>query len=320
MLGLIGQIGVGNEGPGHGHGVRVPPVKDLLSLIRRHNAAHRHHREVGGLFDGGGIVGDEPVGLIGRGVDDGGRPGVGVHRRADVDHVHIGPGHLDELHRIGQAVAPLDVLGGADGEHDDHVRPHRLPDPGQHLQREAAAVADRAAVLVLPGVGAGREKLVQQPAVPRLNVDNIKSGQLGHGRRLGVAVQRVGHKLAVHGLDGLAILAEIVYRPDRIWARNIFRVGHAARVVQLHRDRRTVFMDGPDHLGQRRQHAGVVQHRVPVGGHSVPAVHRRIPDAHHRRPAPGLFRKGADGVVSVVAVAVQIAGLDGGGKQPVLQP
>ena len=80
-----------------------------------------------------------------------------------------------EPFRARQALVP--VLVGDHAEADDEVGADRGADRVQHLEGEAQAVVEAAAVVVGPPVGRGRPEPVEQVAVG-LELDAIEAGRL----------------------------------------------------------------------------------------------------------------------------------------------
>ena len=182
--------------------------------------------------------------------------------------------------------------------HADAVRTHHAVRGIDHLEEEARAVGDRAAVGVGAVVHAVAQKLVDQVAVRPVHEDGIEAGGLGVHRGLAedfhnagnlVGAQRTRHRvtlLAFRRLDGVALRRLV---RGRNGLRPMVEIGmrRATRMPELHRDATARGVHGVGHAppaGDVRWavEAGFLAERARVARH-----HRRLgKDDTGRRPLP----------------------------------
>jgi hypothetical protein len=192
-------------------------------------------------------------------------------RHAAARHVEELAAALFQLGGKGEALrqvpAALDPVGGRDAHAHHHLRRYRRADRIEHLQREAHAVLERAAVVVGALVGQRRQELVQQIAMGAVDLDRVQAQRIGAARG--------GHEAFLHALQaggiqrqrhGLALRMRHVRRGDGLPAalairRDVgaalprhFAGGLAAGVAELDRDLdRRVLAHGVDDRLQRRR-------------------------------------------------------------------
>ena len=153
-------------------------------------------------------------------------------RAVDRDHVgerrvglDVAADHVEEVDLAArhEAAADLEAFGarealvpGLVGDHadaDDEVRADRGADRGQHLEGEAQAVVQAAALGVGPPVGRGRPEAVEQVAVG-LDLDAIEAGRLHALRGRGV-VPDDAREVPVLGLLGERAMRRLAHRRGR---------------------------------------------------------------------------------------------------------
>ena len=178
----LGQVRVGNEGPSKGDQVRQPGLYQPCAAL-------------GGVAPGV----DDPAA-------EGGAHGLAkcVGEVGGVVPIGFGNGHIGDARRfqhfdrfdIGKVrvffhQADVDpVLVGATEQrrkaHAQALRPHHLAHRFDNLAQQAQAIVQRAAVLILTEVGMGRDELVNEVAVGRVNFHAVEPGVQGIARSLGV--------------------------------------------------------------------------------------------------------------------------------------
>ena len=176
--------------------------------------------------------------------------------------------------RQSRGIVLLFPLGPA--QDDREIRAHRRPHRGDDFHRKAAAVFQRAAVLVLALVGALPEKLVDQVTVGAVNFHRIEAQAPGIRRTLRESLHHVGDILPAH--DVAVDLARHVHARGRIAIDLPLRRGagaaHAAAVPQLGRYFAALGVHRGHHLGPTRQALLTVEVRyigVAAGGDMIDA-------------------------------------------------
>ena len=117
-----------------------------------------------------------------------------VGARGGVDQIYIGLDHLRDADALVDVVAAFGEFGGAHAELDREKRTDRLADRFQHLDGQAAAVFEGAAVLVGAVVEERGEELVDEPAVAAVDHEHLKTGSLRKARHMSVG----GNDLSDH--------------------------------------------------------------------------------------------------------------------------
>ena len=174
--GLLGPVGVRQQGPAHADEIRLAAGEDLLGIIRLGDGAGGEHRDADFLLDGLG------------------RPDVvaarELHGRDLVDHLVV----VAAADVNGRAAQLLQALGIIDGILDGHaarlvIRAAQAHDDGEvlahvllaaleNLLQEAEAVLPAAAVPVAPLVGEGREEVGDEVAVRAVDLHHLEAGGL----------------------------------------------------------------------------------------------------------------------------------------------
>ena len=198
LLEELTVLGVGDKGAGGGDDVQGAVGHSLLHVVEIVEAAHAGDLHLQALFTGvfgvlqeGGALQLEGDGVVGVG-----------HAGAELDDVHIGLGHFQELHALVHAVAPLGFLAGEQHLHD-HVPAGGLADGLQTLEGELGPVFQAAAELVGALVGLGGEELGGQlAAVAQVDGHHVKAQEFEDAHLLGVAPGDEVHLLPGHGHDG----------------------------------------------------------------------------------------------------------------------
>ena len=86
---------------------------------------------------------------------------------------------LQKLDGLGEVPAALDPVGGGDADDDGLVLRESLAHGAEDFEREADAGLERAAVAVGADVGQGRQELVQEVAVRRVDLDQVEARAVG---------------------------------------------------------------------------------------------------------------------------------------------
>ena len=279
--GLFREIGVGDEGTGHGNAVRLAGGDDLLRLL---GVEHRADRIDGDVHPAGALdrlrkIGVDPQRAEGR------RHVVLQAFHADLHQVDVFLGFFQEADHILHREAALHALRSADPGHDQTIGTDPVPDRFEDHQGEAHAVFQAAAELIRSGVHNGGEELGREPAMAEMQEDGVKTGQVDVFRRIGILGAYFLHHFPGHGQGSHARIhrrsLHRAHRPTLV----VFRFGLDPAVGQLSAGQGAVLMDRGGELGEKRQ--------VVVGLHHfrnvVSAVaHRNLTQVHDRRAAPGL--------------------------------
>ena len=166
-----------------------------------------------------------------------------------VDEVDVGLDRLGNAHALLQVVASLAELCAAHAELDREERAHGLAHGLQHLDGKAAAVLERAAVLVRPVVEQGREELVDEPAVSAVDHEHLEAGALCEPRHVAVGTDDVRDLLLRERTHGDAVGSDGVRRAPLVESvltalvRHV-RTGEHAGVRKLQRWDGAVAADG----------------------------------------------------------------------------
>ena len=242
----------------------------------------------------------------------------------DVEQVDAVLQLLGNGHPVLQGVAPLKELGAAHAELNGEAGTHRLPHRLQHPAGKAAAVGQRAAVLVGAVVEVGGEKLVDEPAVAAVDHDHLKASPLGKARGAAVGGYNVvdhlhGELAHLHpvgtGAGGGAPLGKAVLSA---------LVGHVSTgvhtgVAQLHAGDGTVAANGVGGIskgGQGVENGGVQM--VGMGAVGLGMDHT-LTDGHRARAALGTQLVKGGGFGADAAVVGDVGAAHGGGKDPIAE-
>ena len=179
FLRLFDKLGIGHGGTGHEHIVGLP----LCQHVFRHGGiidpAHKPDGNVDpGLFHdfaGPGVVGH---GMEACGVHFGPGQGVDAVAAGDVGHVDIGLENLQLFSAVFRGDPAFNRVASVDAQFNEQAVAHGFTNGPDDHQREAAAVFDGAAEFVAAVVGERREKVVEQPAMPVVQKDAVKVGDL----------------------------------------------------------------------------------------------------------------------------------------------
>ena len=275
---LVGEVRVGDQRACHGDHVGLAARHDLVAHRRVLDAADGEDRDVGHGLHTRGHRDEVPVGLIRR-----------LHRHVDV--VVPGCRDVDEV----DLRLLLQMLGGGDGivvgeatrhvvvqveaDADGPVGANLRPDRVDHLDGQAQAVLERAAVLIRALVVERTHELVQQVRVRDVHLGAVKAAL---ARQLGAVrppVDQLLDVLALHRLRHLAVRRALDVRGAPQDADIVGRIGGgiAAEVVEL-----------LEHL------RAVVVHR---GSHSLVRGDRVL----EIRPLEALVARGRGGMHQTVA-------------------
>lgn len=137
----------------------------------------------------------------------------------NLNHIHIGSQHLRNLLALVDVIAALNDLVAGHAHVDGEVFTYLLPDLFEAHNREPAPVLQGAAEFVGTLVGAGGEKLMNQPAVTRMELHHVKTGIL-EGQ--GSVAEVLGHFLHIlngHSANGNAAGLYIVNGPHGLVAK-----------------------------------------------------------------------------------------------------
>ena len=345
LLHELDIVGIGDKGAGGGDDVHLALGHSGLHIVEVMEAADAGNLHLQALFLGVFRILQERRVLLLKGD---GVVGIGL-TGAELDDVHIGLGHLQELDALVHGVAALGLLAGEQDLHD-HVPSGSFPDLLETHQGELGAVIQAAAVLVLAGVGQRGEELGGQlAAVAQVDGHHIKVKEF---QDLDLLSQTVGDELHVlgsgvqqRGLDGaghhigLTKGIDLLFRQragvgDVAQPQDLKRtVGLLERVAGGRADKEThaghgaVIVDGVSHLHQVVLAGGIVEVKIgevgEVGLHGDDHIPGEVVDAH--AGDDGRARLGFVGVMGDDAlggegfVALQEVGQRVGDLQPVLQ-
>ena len=265
-------FGVGDEGPHEAHRVGGAVRQELLALLGRDEARHgegghagRGPAHLGCVVSEGrpgeAHVGDHPV--------DGGVVGL-----ADAHVVHAGTGH-EVRHNLaalaGGQPAGGEFLGADTDSHRQAVSdlgPHRL----EHLQRQPAAVLQRAAIAVGATVAEPRQELAQQVAVGQVHLQPVEAGGDEAPGGAAVAIGQLGDVAARHGVrhDPAGGVGHRRRRPE--FPVGGERVALAAQVRELAEDGGTFRLHHLSHAGVGRD-AVVAVDLVHAGRRQAGGMH-----------------------------------------------
>ena len=275
---LVRQVRIGEQRTPERHEIADAFLQHAVGGDRIAQLSHRDHRHRHHLLDRGGKVGEAGERLV-----EVGRHPLQRFIAARRYVERIGP-RFDEqprlLQRVFQGGAALGVLGRAHAEHHGIVGPGAPAHFPNDIAGEFRAAAHAAAVLVGSPVGARRQELADQVAVPAVHLDAVEARVPGAPCRLAV------------GLDDSPDLGQ-AQRPrddtrpemqDGGRRRGNDRLGFLgrarARVMQLHEDLRVVSFHGLGHFAQRRDELVVVDPHA-AGAHADVGEHPR--DARHEQ-------------------------------------
>ena len=173
---LVGELGVGEQRPGHGDEVaragRDQPVGDLGRIDAVAGGhGHRHGRL-------------EPADVLGEGrvrhhAGNGRHLGL-VPAEAGADDIGAGAHDLlRDPHGLVPRQAALDQVEHGMAVDDEEVRAQGGADAGDHGERKARAVLEAAAPAVGAVVGAQRQELADQVALRAHHLDAVVAGLAG---------------------------------------------------------------------------------------------------------------------------------------------
>ncbi len=188
------QVGVGDEGPAERRRIDQSGVQKALGLGEVVVAGTHQHPWEGGPQRGPEVVGQlGPASPVGLGqVQERHPTGSGLGR--DVQP-HRKPGRVVEAVEDAQWRDPeADVLCVPGADHGV-----------EHLERQAGAVDQRAAVLVGAVVALRGHELVQQVAVRAVDLDQVETGLAGVERGPTVVLDHAGDLLEGEGTGGRAV-------------------------------------------------------------------------------------------------------------------
>ena len=146
-----------------------------------------------------------------------------------------------DLETVVEVVAERCVLVQAEADRDGPAGADRAPYRGQHLQGEAHAVLEGAAVGVLPAVEEGRDEASEKPVVANLELEPVEAGFPHVRRRCRESLDHRRDLLGPH-LEGVVArmgLGHLGGRPELL--RRVLEAGMPA-VVELGEDVRAVGM------------------------------------------------------------------------------
>lgn len=275
--GLVDEIRVGEERPGHGDHVGIALGQDLLRHLGSVDAVGGDQRDADLATQLGGDLGEGRARHLG----GDGRDARLVPADTGVDQGRAGLlDGLGQQHDLVPAAAALDQVEHGQAIDDDEVRPHRLAHPADDLHRQAHAVLVAAAPAVGALVGVLHEELVDEVAFRPHDLDAIVAGDLGQAG----AVDEVGDLLLDAFLVEFLGLERIDRRLDRARRHLLRAVGVAAGMQDLHADlaARLVHRLGHDpvllrlfrraQLGRAGIHAALFVRADAAGDHQADAA------------------------------------------------
>ena len=308
--GLVDELRVRQQRPGHGHRVRLAAGDDALGGVRIVDPVGGHHRDRHHVFH---LAGDFRERRPGHRGDDGGHPRF-VPADAAVDQA--GAGFFDGAGQIQHLLAGAAVghqINHREAVHDDEVLAASAAGFLDDLHREAAAVFGAAAVLVAALVGARRGELINQIALGAHDFHAVVAGFLGQLGGAREVLHRGAHFAGAHGLG--------LERVDRAFDR---RGGAGKRVVAVAAGVQHLQRDLAAFAVHRLGNLAVVadiQLAVEGAGQRVePAVAVGVDAAGHGQghPAPRPLGE-IGGQLRVVPETVFQAGVHGPHDHPVLE-
>lgn len=132
----------------------------------------------------------------------------------------------------------------ADAEPDNEIWTGRSANRANDLGREAHAVLDGTAVLVLAGVRQRRQELLYQVAVPAVNLQPVHSAGANTGRGSGEAIHQLRDLLRLQLVRHLGRQFRLNRRRSKQATHSPGRPSACTGVVKLGEDPRTVSFDG----------------------------------------------------------------------------
>ena len=303
---LLGEVGIGHEGPGGQHHVGLAGGDDLLHETR---VVERPDHANGGLdvlLEFGRVL---HVGAIGQedarthqGEDL--RPLVHADRR--VDEIHLAVKLHGDLDTLVDAEPALVAGRRADAHVDGKAPSALLLDALRYGEHDAAAVFNAAAPLVFAMVDGRVEELAEQPAVAGMEGHHPEAAELRKRGRVGKGLDSLQDHLFRHGrhehTEGVLAVhgaVDLVAAPGRV-------VGVGAAVLQLHRRYTAVPADGLRQPVDGRQRLRIVEVGVALPHAGTLAVGNRRAHVHGGRPAGALALEEGDGLLDRVLLRRQI--------------
>ena len=184
------DLGVGHGGTGHEHIVGLSLCQHFFRHGRVIDAAHKPDGNPhAGLFHDLACPCVVRHGLEAGGVLLGTSQSVDAVAAGDMGHVNIRFKNLQLFGAFFRGDAAFNRVAAVDAQFNEQIVAHGFPDCPDHHQREAAAVLDGTAEFVAAVVGERREKVVEQPAMPVVQQDAVKVGDL---RPVGIFCEQRG--------------------------------------------------------------------------------------------------------------------------------
>jgi len=172
LPGLVGQLWVGQEGPGHADEVCLAGGQDLLGGERIVDPVGGDDRDAHDAADRPGQMGET---TLGHGGGDGGYGGF-VPARVGVDEIHPRffqcPG---DRYGLGDGVPPGHLFVEVQADPHGEILADGRPDGGDYLPDDPQPVFQAAAVFILPEVGEGGEEAIQEVAATHKDLQGIES-------------------------------------------------------------------------------------------------------------------------------------------------
>ena len=285
------DVRVGKVCTGHAHQIQQSFLDGIAGGRHIVDAGGVHHRQVEMALDRTGKLQIRGLRCAHVG-DDIGHPLVAVHVTSDhankIDHAGVHQ-DLPDSQTLVELDAALYILVERHAHAHDVVTPHLPPNFLQHLQREAHAVFQRAAVFIGTAVDGGRPEAVQQVAVG-FYLDAVQIPLATARRRRPVGFDYALDVPVLHHL-GKRPVSGFAYGRGRDDRQPVALVvgGTPAEVRNLAHRGRTVSVHTSGKLPKVRHDAIITGVEVAIGGRGVRCHQRAAAEHGQRNTAPGFF-------------------------------
>ena len=186
LTGLVGQVGIGQQGTAQSHAVNQPALHDVSSVTDVVNLAHHENRNVDNLLDLGGFI-DILADLLAVGGQNV-LEALVLNAAGNLQHVNTGCLELgSQIQHLLQRVAAGNTLVAGNTQNDGEVAADTAAALLNDLQNQTGAVVNAAAVLVHTLVAqGGQESTGQHVSMGGVQGDTAAAGFLSTAGSLAV--------------------------------------------------------------------------------------------------------------------------------------